>query len=311
MESTITFVTIASKRYWLGFAALVESIRQNSGLALSNYKFIAYSSEPIPPFLEKWADAREEDIEFRVGCELNDWVSRAPQSLDRLHESFKKIALFGMSDAGTALHIFIDSDIICLNSITDIFEFQAFAGVGYLSDHRSYAPWTQYPHQDHINGGLFLFKPSTKDRDSLMSLYNQNPENYTLFADQDLLADWIARGQPVNIMPTEWNCLKGIVVPVSGRLDTGLLKRVKFLHFTGTNPWDNPSDLPLSEGRFIQIERLWWNYFEASRINQHAPTTFKLSRSTLYRRYFTARKTFLKKRGSRIVNRFTRKNGTN
>lgn len=271
---SITFVTLTSHSYWLGFAALVESIRINSGLQLNSYQFLAYSSEPIPEFVLNWAEERKEAIRFVVGEELNEWTALASQQLDRLHESFKKIALFGIKPQGTGLHVFIDSDIICLNPLTDIFDYPAFAGAGYKSDHGSYKPWPNHPEYDHINGGFFIFEPSQEDCRQLIELYQSNPAKYSLFADQDLLADWVSRGKPVTPMPQEWNCLKGIVIPTTRKLNRTLLSNVKLLHFTGTNPWDLPFNLPLSEGRFLKIERIWWRYFKLAKLH---PPHFKWS----------------------------------
>ncbi|GEM_PF-5009931 len=306
----ITFITIANKAYWLGFAALVESIKTNSDLHLKSYQFLAYSSEPIPEYVLNWANEREESIKFIVGKELNEWNALAPQRYERLQESFKKIGLFGINPQGTDLHVFIDSDIICLNPLTDIFKYEAFAGVPYQSDHKTYKPWSQHPSFDHINGGFFIFEPSKEDRKQLINLYQSNPENYCLYADQDLLADWIAKGKTVTPMPQEWNCLKGIIIPINGKLNQSLLKNVKLLHFTGTNPWDLPTDIRLSEGRFLRIELLWWAHFQNSGIRPPKGAFAHLGKAIAYRRTLNARTNFIKNKYRRFLSRWKKPSPT-
>lgn len=300
--NTITFITLASNRYWLGFASLVESIRQNSKLKHSQYTFLAYSTDSIPQWVLDWASAREENIVFRVGQELNDFVSLSEQKLERLSVSIKKLGLFAIPNQGSDLHAFIDSDMLCLNRLDDIFQFQAFAGVPNTS---KYIKTTVgLANEAFINGGFFIFDPQKSSRDALFSIYQSQPEKFTQFGDQDVIKDWIQNGQQVNYMPSKWNCMKGLVVDVDGRTDRDAFNEVKLLHFTGENPWDWNPDIRLSEGRFLELELLWWKYFRDSGIRP-PHSVIKHGRSTLaYKRFFQARLNYLKNKAKRVREKF-------
>ena len=284
---TLTFVTLASNAYWLGFAALVESIRSNSGLDLAQYKFLAYSTNPIPEWVLDWSKHRPEEIKFRVGEELNDFVSLSTQRYERLSVSIKKLGLFGIQHQGTDLHVFVDSDMLCLGSLTDIFQFEPFAGVPNSTDYLEAIDGSD--NTDHINGGFFIFEPSPKDRDELFSIYRNNPEKFTQFGDQDVFAEWVRQGKKVNFMPSRWNCMKGVLVPTGKKLNRSQLRKVRLLHFTGDNPWDIYNRIPLSEGRFFQLERLWWHYLKQSGIHPKDKELRKLNKMILYKRWVKAR----------------------
>ena len=291
---TLTFVTLASNAYWLGFAALVESIRINSGLELAQYKFLAYSTDPITDWVLDWSKQRPEKIEFCVGEELNDFVSLSTQRYERLSVSIKKLGLFGIQHQGTDRHIFIDSDMLCLGSLKDIFDFEPFAGV---PNSRHYLETIDGSDgTDHINGGFFIFEPSTKDRYELFSIYRNDPEKFTQFGDQDVFAEWVRQGKKVNFMPSEWNCMKGLLVPTGKKLNRSQLAKVRLLHFTGDNPWNIYAGIRLSEGRFFQLEQLWWHYLKQSNIQPTEKKFRQLNKTIPYKRWALARINFTKNR---------------
>lgn len=298
-QPTVTFITIASNSYWLGFAALVESIRANSGLQADNYRFIAYSSSEIPDFVSNWANKRSESIEFRVGQELNDFISKSPQKYERLNESIKKIGLIGIQAEPNTRYVFIDSDIICLNSLSGIYQYKPFAGVPNSQNY--FAEINESVDVDHINGGFFIFEPSIKDRDELFSMYNEEPAKFTRFGDQDLLQAWNQKHNCIQFMPTAWNCQKGIIVPFEGKPKYSLLDTVRLLHFTGENPWEYTSTIKLNEGRYLKLEKMWWKYYTNSGIIAPVELYGQLSVKVAYKRFFRSRMNYLQNRLSRML----------
>lgn len=251
---SITFITLASNAYWLGFAALLESIRSNSELDDSQYKFLAYSTDEIPNWVRDWANNRPEQIDFKVGGELEDFVELSTQRFERLSISIKKLGLLGIQHQGTDRHIFIDSDMLCLGSLEEIVNFPPFAGVPNSTKFLSAIDGSDKTY--HINGGFFVFEPSIADRDELFSIYRENPDSFTNFGDQDVLAEWVKRGRKVNWMPSRWNCMKGLLVPPGEKLNREQLSGVKLLHFTGDNPWNFNNKIGFREGSFFNLETL-------------------------------------------------------
>lgn len=294
---TITFVTLASNAYWLGFAALVESIRTNSQLCISQYKFMVYSTDPIPEWVKNWARERSEKIEFHVGKELNDFVSLSKQRYERLSVSIKKLGLFGIPHQGTDRHIFVDSDMLCLGSLSEIFQFEPFAGVPNSKSFLEVIDGSDPT--DHINGGFFIFEPSKEGRDELFTIYQTEPDRFTQFGDQDVIAEWVRQGRSVTYMPSEWNCLKGWLLEQNGSINLQTLGKVRILHFTGESPWEFNSRIRLNEGRYLRLELMWWRYLKGSGLPYGLSEFRNLNPFVAYKRW-------LYSRSNRILNRLRR-----
>ena len=262
---TINFITICSGSYWLGFAALVESIRRNGCLDIDCYNFQVYTNDSVPDFVQKWINSRNEKISICNASVLDRVKPRVPQEQQRLTESLRKITLLGENNKTIETrHILIDADMICIGSIEQLLEFNGFHSAPNSLEKFITIDQNDRIDSTEINGGFMVFKPSEKIRDYLIRIYNAHPQRFTKAADQDVFNEWQRQSAMIQLIGSEWNCLKTVYAKLNKRSEYNqILKKTKILHYILDKPWelpDNPAKLSLQRSQF-KLERLWWRYY--------------------------------------------------
>lgn len=284
-EPELNFVTLCSGTYWMGFAALVESIRINSGIPLQRYQFIVYTNKAVPEFVSQWIENRKETIHIRTSEFLDTITSHVPQEQPNLEEALKKLALLGEgSNDEKSLYCMIDSDMICLNRLDGIFDLPPFAA----APDSMLEPIQTYEASNltgPINTGFFTYRPSTTLRDRLISIYEANPAAYCKAADQDVINAWLKESTKGQRISTDWNTMKYVFRDRNKRENQTLLKRIKILHFIKTKPWSriHQTEKFRNQRSLLTIEALWWHHFKASKMEDPEHYIFKTSIHSLLR----------------------------
>lgn len=262
----IQFVTLCSGSYWKGFAALVQSIHDNSELALESYQFLVLTNDPLETCPQTWAQNRAETIEIRHSANLDQIVSKAPQKQAHLNDALKKLALIGQSNGDSQMtHILIDCDMICLNSLKGIENIPPFAAAPDSLDTRfDHEQITHY--QGDINTGFFTYTPDPKLSQELIQRYNRSPEDYCDTADQQVINTWNETARRIQPISTDWNTMKTIYVHASPTEKAQLNASVKILHFIIQKPWSPVTEIGKWKNQkvYYPLERQWWQHFQRS-----------------------------------------------
>ena len=287
----INFIVLCSGSYWMGFAALVESILRNGCLDINNYNFQVYTNDSVPDFVQKWIDNREEKILISSASVLDRVKPRVTQEQQRLTEALRKITLLGEHNKTIeARHILIDADMICIGSIEQLLEFNGFHSAPNSLEKFITVNQDNRANSTEINSGFMAFKPSNTICDDLIRIYNAHPQRYTKAADQDVFNEWQRQSGMIQLIGSEWNCLKTVYAKLNKKSEYNqILKKTKILHYILDKPWElpsNPAKLSLQRSQF-KLERLWWRYYLTA--GMHDPEKY-WSRSWLhpFRRLFAS-----------------------
>lgn len=260
-EVKVCFLTLTNGDYWKGTATLIESIRKKSGLSLGDYQFYIYTDKKVPTSTAKWVEDRPEQIQLIVSDALQ--LITATENLGQPHwgAALKKLALIGEEHVPGALHILIDSDMICLGRLDEIQRLEPYRA----------APDALYSVQDslnrcndgeYINSGFFPFKPSMDVRNRLIKLYKMHPT----LPDQDIFNIWLNEVGIDQRIGSQWNCLKSVFRNLKKTDREKILHEIKFLHFISGKPWDSWTSVESFEKQsgMLRLELVWWDYFHKS-----------------------------------------------
>lgn len=256
-----TYATLLSTpRYLHGVIVLHASLKK---YGKSKYPFICVCSNDIPDeCLEK---LRKNGISYHVLTEraLNG-VSFPQQKEGWQHwsYSFDKLLLWGLEEYDKV--VFIDSDMLVLSPIDDLFERPNMSAVA--AGNFKYPDWTR------LNSGLMVFRPSKTVMNELLSLIKPTIEEFenkeSSVGDQDVInnykKDW-PQTQSLHISE-EYNVFYNLLVDYNKTK----LPPPRVVHFVGgTKPWFH---LPL-KARLRYIIRLFlhnkdcfWPYMKYMRL---------------------------------------------
>ena len=260
----VRFVSIVSPDFWPGFAALAQSLVENSGLNREDYELVAICDPACAP--AKWIASRRERLSVLPISELPAIPVLSAQSQGkRMEQALQKLGVFALPEEwGTC--VYIDSDMVCVNPIIELSVMQPLsAACDFLSGFGK-EPKESSEGSTDINTGLMVFSPSQLTFRELVALYNERHAERTHKGDQDIINMWIRETrQPVQRLGSEWNFSKRLQDCAGLSWVKKNLKRIKILHFVGAKPWTPNSEInTVRECRYGWMERIWWDYFERS-----------------------------------------------
>lgn len=259
----INFVTLCSGEYWMGFAALVESIAQNSELDVASYRFSVYTNRAVDSEVLSWIASRRERIDVLESSDLDLIEVRHPQEQPHLAEALKKVVLIGESvEDADERQVMIDSDMLCLGSLAGIEDLPSFAA----APDALYGFVAQVEPSDQpvdVNTGFVTFVPSVELRDALIAMYNAGPELYCKAADQDLFNALNRERGFMELIGSEWNGLKSVLRDKGRDERAALLGQMRLLHIITEKPWSRVGKVGpyYRQKSLLEVEQLWWRYY--------------------------------------------------
>ncbi len=279
---SLRFVTIVTPEFWPGFAALVQSLTENAGLGEGGYEVVAICDEAQAP--QAWLDARTERITlFPVSKLPKIELLSAQNQGARMENALQKLGVFALpEDWGKC--IFIDSDIVCLGSLSGLGGFPALTAAPDMPIMESDLPPNPLADPEfEYNTGLFVFEPSARVFAELQEVYRLRHHERTHKGDQDVFNLWVReRGVAVHLLGSEWNFAKRYQDFLGSRWIADRMDRIRTMHFVGVKPWTSNRDVStFRECHYRWLEELWWDYFDRSGFAAHVAAAPHRSRAFL------------------------------
>ncbi len=263
------FVSIVTGDFWPGFAALLQSLSENSGLDPSEFEFVAICDTDTAP--REWLKGRFEQVRLLPLHAIPAVPVLSPQSQGkRMENALQKLGIFALPpDWGPC--VYIDVDMICLGPISELAKVppiaagsEALSGFDTGVDPEDLA-------DVEINTGLLVFEPKVGAFEELQDTYRGLHERHRHKGDQDVINAWLLKkGQSVHRLGGEWNFSKRFQDGMGRPWARRRLGQFKILHFVGVKPWtDNARVDTMRECKYRWMEEIWWDYFERSGFAAH------------------------------------------
>jgi len=303
----VRFVSIVSPDFWPGFAALVQSLAENSGFNPDTYEIVAITDPQLAP--KEWLGLRNEKISLFPINNLPSITVLTPQSQGRrMEQALQKLAVFALPEHwGTC--VYIDSDMVCLSPITALSRMQPLAAAcDFLTGFDKVSDGSPENNSD-INTGLMVFSPRATIFEELASVYRRRHSERSHKGDQDIINMWIREtGQTVHRLSSEWNFSKRLQDTTGVQWLKSHIEQIKILHFVGAKPWvSNREITTVRECRYQFLETIWWDYFHRSKFAEFMDRPPR--RSTAFSRQWIlpwSKPEILREHSARLV-RFSRR----
>lgn len=258
-------VSIVTQDFWPGFAALLQSLGENSGWGVAEFVFTAVCDVDHAP--HDWLGSRKENIEL---FPLKNIPSITPLSAQtqgkRMENALQKLGVFALPEEwGTC--IYMDCDMICVGQIRDLETVEPFAAAGeVLAGFGVRDPSTL---DCEINTGLIVFKPGHGQFEQLRRTYEDMHHLRRHKGDQDVINAWL-KGREIHRLGSEWNLSKRFQEGVGLPWIKQHIGEVKVLHFVAAKPWESNNTInTIRECNYRWLEEIWWDYFERSEFAVH------------------------------------------
>lgn len=303
----VRLVSIVSPDFWPGFAALAQSLVENSGFDRDDYELVAICDPASAP--TKWIASRRERVSVLPISELPAIPVLSAQSQGkRMEQALQKLGVFALPEEwGTC--VYIDSDMVCINPIGELAVMEPLsAACDFLSGFGKELKQSSDGNAD-INTGLMVFSPSAASFRELVTLYNERHAERTHKGDQDIINMWIREtGQPVHRLGSEWNFSKRLQDTTGMQWLKSHIEQIKILHFVGAKPWASNREITtVRECRYQFLELIWWDYFDRSKFAEFMDRPPR--RSTAFNRQWIlpwSKPAILREHSTRLV-RFARR----
>jgi hypothetical protein len=260
----IRFVSIVSPDFWPGFAALVQSMSENSALQTQDYEIQVICDPDQAP--RAWLASRREPISLLPDSVIPKIGILSEQAQGkRMDQAMQKLGVFALpEDGGT--RVYIDSDMICLGSLRELLLTPSLAAACEELCGFDTGKNPAGLHDVEINTGLMVFEPSQKAFSELQSVYARRHSERSFKGDQDIVNMWLQEtGRPVYRLGSEWNLSKRFQDKVGRRWVKNRIAEVKILHFVGVKPWTSNTEVKtFRECHYRWLEEIWWDYFGKS-----------------------------------------------
>jgi len=262
----IRFVTIISRDFWPGFAAMLQSLEEKSGLGPDEYEVVAICDPCTAP--REWLGKRKSRVALVSLAAIPRVEVLSPQNQGgRMEGALQKLGVFTLpEDFGRC--IFIDGDMICLRPLRELLEMKPLTAA---CDHLCGVDSVSGVRDGEINTGLMVFEPSSAVFDELQSVYRRRHGERAHKGDQDVINMWLEEtGRPVTRLSSEWNFSKRFQDKTGVRWVKKHIEQIRILHFVGAKPWTSNREIQtFRECGYQWLEELWWDYFERSGFAGH------------------------------------------
>ena len=246
----IGFITVCSDNYVDGVIALIKSLKRNQ--KDFNYIFrIIY--HPIYCKLSEESKLKLKtyyNFEF-IEVDINEFKINSNIKIkhDRLNFAcFLSLMAFNQPDLDRV--IFIDSDMIVLNDISEIIKIDYnFAAV--LDKDVRQKFWTPVKKDNDINAGLMVINSVYNNKETFRRLTElMNNQRMVKLVDQDIINKFF-KNKDIMYLPLKYN--KQVKKNYKNKKcydETDVI-----LHFCGPKPWHGGTK------SCVEIEKTWWDYF--------------------------------------------------
>ena len=264
------FISLVSRDFWPGIAALLESIETNSSLRLGDSRFTLICDLDTAPV--EWLQRRAIEINLLPSSALPEIKVLAPQQQGkRMEVALQKCAVFALPPSFGKC-TYIDADMLCIGSLHGLKDMPPLTFTAEFPLFTTALP--RFCFEDPIfecNTGCFVFNPDMKIFRELEETYKSRHSERTLKGDQDIFNIWMReRQEKPRVIGAEWNFAKRYSHDVGNYWIKSNLSHIKFLHFVGAKPWTPNSEInTVRECRYRWMEEIWWDYFEKSGFAAH------------------------------------------
>lgn len=264
------FVTLVSRDFWPGAAALLESIESNGLLQSGEIRFTLVCDPSTSPV--DWLQKRSIEIDLFPLSALPEIKVLTPQQQGRRMEvALQKCSVFALpSSFGKCTYL--DADMLCVGSLEALKDMQSLTFTAELPLFTEDLPLACFENPAfECNTGCFVFSPNMKIFEELQGTYLSRHSERTLKGDQDVFNIWMREQQSKpNVVGAEWNFAKRYSHDRGNEWIKSRLSQIKFLHFVGAKPWTPNSEINTArECRYRWMEEIWWDYFEKSGFAAH------------------------------------------
>ncbi len=190
------FVTIlyGDMPAWLEMTMVMGHTLKTRGMPGEAYRMILLAVD-VPEYMTR--------ILFKLGFEIRNvempWIEKGTPRPPRA-STFSKLLLWNMLDLKKI--VFIDTDTMILNDITNLFEFPDFSVVPFPDVGKGY-----------LNTGVFVMEPSSDTNKELMEMYRKGDYPHTKYhskeniTEQDLLIEYfsVRNRDRLHSLPEKYN----------------------------------------------------------------------------------------------------------
>jgi hypothetical protein len=263
----VRFVSIVTSDFWPGFAALLQSLSENSGLGPGEFEFVAICDVDRAP--HAWLQGRSEQVRLIPLAAIPVVSVLSPQSQGkRMENALQKLGIFALRPE-EGPYVYIDVDMVCLSPIREIAEFQPITAGSEVMSGFDTGVRPEDLGDVEINTGLLVFQPEAGVFDELQETYRRMHDRQRHKGDQDVINVW-ARGRSLHRLGAEWNFSKRFQEKLGLPWIQQRIAQVKILHFVGVKPWTSNREIrTVRECRYRWLEEIWWDYFERSGFAAH------------------------------------------
>lgn len=300
----IIFTSIVTNNYWPGFAALIQSIAENSKLTRDEYEFLVICDIDSAPTY--WIKSRKEKIHLHPLSSFPKIPILSPQKQGkRMEVALQKLGIFTLQQQNKLL-VYIDADMICLSSLRDLFDlkpvmaaYDAFYDTSKSAQRAAIEHVLQrkelklgvfknsqngiryYRSNYELNTGLVVFEPSQKIFKELVDTYNEYHSIKYLKGDQEIFNLWASNiNKSVRPLNSMWNFSKRHQNILGYKWIANNFYRIKLLHYVNCKPWYFGKEISGKwECIYLRLELIWWKYYMKSNFTSLFKTLFHFCRS--------------------------------
>ena len=247
------FVTTLNDDYVPGFLALLQSMKENAGIA---FRFTVVTISPLSDASLRSIAAMGVECEFIPREELGE--VRFDESLlrqARRAPNINKLLIWRLPYRENCC--FVDADIVCLNSLDGIQALTPLSAAikDSVLDRRPTRETTQGRTRYEWNSGVMVFRPDA-ELFARLKLHAETQTEKISLGDQTLLNDYFNRHDPSAVQHVDagWN------MAVSTRKNhprSFVRDRIRFLHFHAEKPWRDKAPYKLKD-----LWELWRGFYE-------------------------------------------------
>jgi lipopolysaccharide biosynthesis glycosyltransferase len=252
----MTFVMLTDRRFLPGLFALLQSLRENSGLSPLPRVIVVIEGPPLSREMEAALSEHGLPLTFVQREVLGEVRHPFPPVHKRYANTLQKLLIFGLPEPGPLCYL--DVDLLCLNPLDGLDSIGPFSAAPDLGK----AQPVEVDGLPMFNAGFFIYRPDRARLADLLAFMARTAAPQDTHGDQLILNRYFHREHrsEVRTLDPSWNTLKRLKVHQPALFDPG---RIRLLHYVGRKPWRTTSWHP-GEPEYLDINRLWWGFFSRS-----------------------------------------------
>jgi lipopolysaccharide biosynthesis glycosyltransferase len=256
MNDSLCFCTVLSDNFVAGFKVLLYSLQKyNEGFA---YPFVIFYDDYFSILSDQNIEELRIKYNFLQFKKIDSfkyiWLKESTAK-KRFIPSFYTIESFALKEYNTV--IFLDSDMLCLNSIDPLINLNEGKYLTVTYDCRGYVGGKIVENGKSTFNGGFLYIPNEfLQNDTYDRLFNFCKNNHSLNLAEQSAMNLFFKGTTLRFLSTNYNTFKRRFRNRSFDRYKDDLKDVIFLHYVGKKPWSQPP-----EKAFSKIDTVWVKHF--------------------------------------------------